>query len=191
MNQNINIIRINPEKQSVAAMSMRCGKNAVPEIRRIVRAKEIGWRELIEVNGVVLVTSGGVNLGEDVPGWRILGGEDTAGISILFGKGPGGAMTHVPVDRAWVEKRVRWVAGEDVKGTRERAEATLPLLSEEVRAAVRRSVPMLPTGDLWLAEEDKPIWQIALALGLTTPSTAGQRLSPMGVLVHDMIETTA
>jgi hypothetical protein len=187
MATKLRVLRINPVTRVIAPMLIDVGHNAVPLIKRLVRAKEIGWREVMPIGPDILVVAGGLEMPEETPGWRLVGGEDTSGIGLLFGRGLGGAMWHVPVDKAWAESRIRWLDGEDVRGTRARAEETLPLLADELRSAIAAAVPSLSDGALWLTQDDKAAWEACLALGLTTPSTGGQRLSPLGSAVHDLI----
>lgn len=110
----ITIIRIDPDNRTIARMTMRAGKNAVPEVRRILRAKTVGHYELADMAqgdavSTPLMVAAGTEVSEDMRGWRLKGGVDTAGIGMLFGKGPGGGMVNVPVDPAWVERMIVWL----------------------------------------------------------------------------------
>lgn len=139
MSKTIVIIRIDPAARSVARMRMECGRDATREVRRVLRAKSgqgIGWHRLIDVEEkrlikfipdpadsmlkvkidagpTPLVAAGLFQLDPDLPGWRLRGCEGHAGIGILFGKGLGGGMVDVPVDVAWVERRIVWTTAEE------------------------------------------------------------------------------
>lgn len=108
----INIIRIDPTKRTIAMRQLRCGKNAVPEVRKIVKARDLGHKRvsqmIVDGETVPIIVAVGLNLPDEAPTWRIRGSEDTAGIGMLFGQGPGGGMVDVPVDVEWAKKMVVW-----------------------------------------------------------------------------------
>lgn len=108
----ITILRIDPEKRTIAMRQMRCGKNAIPEVKRIVKAKDITARRISQVivDGaeVPICIGVGIGLADEVKTWRVRGGEFTAGIGIMFGQGPGGGMISVPVDVEWAKKMIIW-----------------------------------------------------------------------------------
>lgn len=113
---HIQIIRIDPYKRSIAKIKFKCGRNAVPEVKRILRAQTVGHQELQRVllsgNEAPLIVAAGLDIEKTEPGWRLRGGEVTVGISMLFGKGAGGGMIDVPVDVEWVKRSIVWVEGE-------------------------------------------------------------------------------
>jgi len=185
--KDIVILRVDPTKDSIAPVRIRIGKNAVPEIRRICRAKKVGWREIMDIDGTVLVVAAGLEVDEAMRGWRILGGEDTAGIGILFGRGAAGGMIDCPVDSAWLRSRVKWLEGEDVESLQERADTMLPMLADDIRAALAAALPNLGDGTMWLLADHADLFGAALTLGITSPSTGGQRLTPIGVRLHEML----
>lgn len=110
--KEIKIIRVDPEKRTIAMRKMRCGKTAVSEVRRIVKAKDLGHKRISQmiVDGaeVPIIVAVGINLPDSAKEWRIRGSEFTAGIGILFGQGPGGGMVDVPVDVDWATKMIIW-----------------------------------------------------------------------------------
>lgn len=126
MKNQITIIRIDPDKRTFARIPFRCGKNAVPEVKRVLRAKTVGHYELCPIGKIALkpgdpvsiplMVAAGLDVEKDQRGWRLKGGSDTAGIGMLFGKGEGGGMVDCPVDVAWVEKMIVWLNAEDVEG---------------------------------------------------------------------------
>ena len=117
MKNQITIIRIDPDKRTIARISFKCGRNAVHEVKRILRAKTVGHYELTRVvlsaEEAPLIVAAGLDVDKEQRGWRLKGGENTAGVGMLFGKGPGGGMVDVPVDVAWVERMIVWLDGED------------------------------------------------------------------------------
>jgi hypothetical protein len=209
---DITIIRIEPETQAIAKMRMRCGKNAVPEVRRILRAgraQNIGSHQLIDVEEKRLVTkaqhpqfigmtvdvdagptplvaAGVLNADESIAKWHLKGCEEHAGIGLLFGKGIGGGMVDVPVDVAWVRARIVWTPGETLEGLQERAANLIPSLPDEVLAALRGA-----TGDdeegLWLGVDLAEIYPAFIRLGLGDEATKGQRLTRLGTAAREMV----
>lgn len=139
MAKSIIIIRIDPVTRSIAKMKMPCGRDATREVRRILRAEaraQIGWHRLVDIEEkrltstvpdmrragatikvdagpTPLIAAGLLDVADSSSVWRLRGCEDHAGIGILFGQGSGGGMVDVPVDVAWVERRIVWTAGED------------------------------------------------------------------------------
>jgi hypothetical protein len=120
----ITIIRIDPDLRRVAAMRLRCGKNAVPEVKRICRAKKVGHYELTRIETsdaagnsveVPLLVAAGLEVTEDQPGFRLRGGQDTAGVGMLFGRGDNGGMVDVPVDTDWVKREIVWLDREEMQ----------------------------------------------------------------------------
>jgi hypothetical protein len=110
------IIKVDPNKRTIARMPMI---PSIKGIRTLITTSKVGWRKLLEdVNGEILLCASKVDRdrGKADKEWRIRGGENTAGIGILFGtldKKLDG-MWHCPVDVAWVEARIVWCEpGED------------------------------------------------------------------------------
>lgn len=123
MAKSIIIVRIDPSNRSITRLKMVCKRNAMPEVRRILRAhpgEEIGWHRLLDIEPpddvlaapVPLIAAGLIDASEDMLGWRLRGCAGHAGIGILFGQGPGGGMIDVPVDTNWVARRIVWSADE-------------------------------------------------------------------------------
>jgi hypothetical protein len=188
----LTLLRIDPALKTITAVKVRIGKNATAEVRRLVRCKDIGSRELLQVEESVLTVAGGVELDEAVDGWRLPGGEDTSGISLLFGKGPlTGGMIDCPVSAEWLRERIQWVAGEDIVGLKERAESMLPSLPPEIRNVVAAAMPNPADGSMWLPISHAALFEPVLALGMGTPSSKGQKLSPVGVEIHNMLMEAA
>jgi hypothetical protein len=184
----LTMLRIDPGTKTIATIQVRIGKNATAEVRRLCRAKKVGWREVISVGDAVLTVAGGVELDEATPGWRLPGGEDSAGICIVFGKGAhSGGMADCPVSADWLRERIIWVAGEDLVQLKERAEAMLPSLPPEIRNLMAAAMPNPGDGSMWLPVSHEALFEPVLALGLSTPSSGGQRLSPVGVEIHNML----
>ncbi len=110
------VIKIDPDRRTVVKMLMRCGHDATPAVRRMLKVQDVGHYELTRIQKqhveIPLIVAAGTEVCEEMRGWRLRGGEDTAGIGLLFGKGPGGGMVSVPVDIAWVEREIVWLDGE-------------------------------------------------------------------------------
>lgn len=193
MKTTIKILRIDPVRQNIVPMTMKCGKNAAREICRIVRAKRIGSHKLLELeSGVPLVVASGLDVDEAMKGWRLKGSEDTAGVGILFGQGPNGGMIDVPVNVKWVQQRIAWLEGEDVEALQERAEALVPALPPEVRAAVLAAVDGGPLAGseasmLWIPVDHRDVFDAVRVLGLGDEKTKGQRLTRLGETVHNIL----
>lgn len=209
---DITIIRIEPETQSIAKLRMRCGKNAVPEVRRILRAtrtQRIGSHELVEIEekrlyrkephprliGVKvdvdagptpLVAAGVLNADEAIAKWHLKGCEQHAGIGLLFGKGIGGGMVDVPVDVAWVRARIVWLPGESLVGLQERAADLLPSLPAEITDALR-NVEGDAEGGFWLPADVEAIYPAFIRLGLGDEATKGQRLTRLGTAARELV----
>jgi hypothetical protein len=141
MAKSIVIVRIDPAARSIARMKMACGRDATREVRRILRAASgaaIGWHKLIDVEEkritskvpdmlragqtievdagpTPLIAAGLLDVDKAAQIWRLRGCETHAGIGILFGQGVGGGMVDVPVDVAWIERRIIW--GVDDEGS--------------------------------------------------------------------------
>lgn len=205
VNNKLSLLRVDPVNRIVASIVFRAGKNATPEVRRVTRSKRVGWRELLVVDHAPvrrlnakgafemfektpLIVAGGLDVDEAMKGWRIRGGEDTAGIGLLFGQGEGGGMTDCPVDRAWLLDRIEWLEGEDVVGREQRARETIDMLDTDLRDAVKSAL-VLPDG-MWLpAHVHAKVGDAMLRMDLGTERTRGQKLSPLGESLHDILNT--
>lgn len=209
---DITIIRIDPEAQAIAKLRMRCGKNAVPEVRRILRAsraQNIGSHPLIDVEekrllkkephprliGIKidvdagptpLVAAGVLNSDEAIAKWRLKGCAEHSGIGLLFGKGVGGGMVDVPVDVDWVRARIVWTEGETLEGLHERAVCLLPSLPDEVSTALRSATGDAEDG-FWLAADAFELYPAFIRLGLGDEATNGQRLTRLGTAAREMV----
>lgn len=112
MASDIIVIRIDPVKRAVARLMLHAPRSpamVLRNVKRLARAKVVQAREIVAMDPVPLMLAAGMDIDETMPGWAMPGLDDTAGIGILFGRGPGGGMTDVPVSIDWVRKRVRWV----------------------------------------------------------------------------------
>lgn len=184
----IRVLRIDPVNKTIAAMMLKVGtKNANPELRRICRAREIGWREIMTVEGQVLCSAAALEVEPSVGAWRFRGSDDTAGISILFTRGPGNGMMDCLQTVDWVRDRIEWVAGEDFAGLQERAVEILTMMNDGLVNAVMAAIPDPSTGAMWIPIEFKHEFAALAALGICTQSSEGQRLSPVGVQIHDAL----
>lgn len=126
MKRQVSIIRIDPYRQAIARISMESGKSPAIGTRaakRILKSDRVGFRQLVELDPIPLMCAGRLDVEQNMPGWRFAGSEETAGISFLFGQGPGGGMADVPVDVEWVRKRILWLECEYDEGEGAKAEA--------------------------------------------------------------------
>lgn len=135
------IIKVDPNKRTIARMPMI---PSIKGIRTLITTSKVGWRKLLEdVNGEILLCASKVDRdrGKEDKEWRIYGGENTAGIGILFGTLDRklDAMWNCPVDVAWLEKRIVWCEpGEDAPAA-EIAEAQGIELFEGDQAGVEKA----------------------------------------------------
>lgn len=124
------VIRVDPKLRTFSFVALKGNRNGFAQaIRRSLRCHTLGHRLLCkiddrrligerrdETNKIVTYDAGPSQLyaaanaiavdGE--PGWRLRGGETTAGPSILFGQGVGGGMVDVPVDLDWLRHQLVW-----------------------------------------------------------------------------------
>lgn len=207
----ITVLRIDPNKRTIAALNLRAGGNLTPDLLRILRARHIVSRKLmdhptqrrlvrnrhahipgqpamIDQGPVGIMVVAGRDVEETDRGWRIRGGEDTAGISIVYGGGTDGEiMMDSPVKVAWLLERIQWLEGEDISSVKERADEMLPGINPEIRDALTEAF-MLPSGGMWISADAKTaVGQAMQTLGLTTEMSDGQKLTQLGVAVHDLI----
>lgn len=210
--KSIVVLRIDPNKRTIAAMSLRAGKNLTPDLLRILRVRHIvsrkildhpskrqlvpnprshlqGQPAMIDKGPIGIMVVAGRDVDESDNGWRIRGGEDTAGISIVYG-GVGDAeiMADSPVNAEWLRERIQWIEGEDIASVNERAQEMLPGINAEIREALTEAFPMPSAGGMWISADAKTaVGQAMQTLGLTTEFSAGQRLTPLGESIHDLI----
>ncbi|MBX9816162.1 MAG: hypothetical protein K2X76_15800 [Sphingomonas sp.] len=125
MNLELILIRIDPVSRTIVPMKLRIGRDATRKMRQMLGAKtgeQIGWHQLIDVEltsakdgkpeaSVPLIAAGLLDRDEGAPTWRLRGLAEHSGIGMLFGRGPGGGMVSVPVNKDWVEKRIIWSEG--------------------------------------------------------------------------------
>jgi hypothetical protein len=107
----VRIIRVDPVHRKIAQLLM---KPSSLDAIRVCRAAPVGYRQLLVIDEVPLMVAGGMDASPDNGGWRIGGSDNTAGISFLFGQGPGGGMVNVPVDQEWLEERIIWVSAKEL-----------------------------------------------------------------------------
>lgn len=184
MQRQISLLRINPDRRTVAQMRARVSFDATHFLRRVCRANRIGSHELLEVNDKMLVVVAGLDVDESMRGWKLRFGEDTGGTGVLFGRGPDGGMVDCPVDAKWVLERITWLEGEDVVGRVLRAQGIIETLNEDLRRVLRRALPAID-GAMWLPVDEKEHFEPLITLGLATLASRGQKLTSTGILVHD------
>lgn len=189
LKKQVTVLRVDPDRRTIAPMRILVGKDAIPTIKKLCRAKRVGWHELLEVDDVKLTSAGGLDVPEEHRMWRIRGGEDNAGISILFGQA-GAGMTDCPVKKDWLEKRIQWLEGEDVAGRDARADEVIAIMDEDLRAVMRTAAPT-PSGAMWLAIDKREHLPALINLQLTGEKEGGQRLTPLGIAVHDKLTAEA
>lgn len=185
----VRMMRIDPLKRTVAAITVRIGKNASPELRRVCRCKSLGWREVTSVGDHVIAVVAPDQVEPEVGAWRLRGGDDTAGISLLFARGPGQGMTDLPneIDAQWVLDRIEWIDGEDFAGLQARAVEILTLMNDGLVNAVLAAFPNPADGSMWIPVDHKAEFEALMTLGICTQSSGGQRLTPVGVQIHDAL----
>jgi hypothetical protein len=179
------ILRVDPIRRTIAAMTVLIGKDAIPVLKKLCRVARVGWHEIMEIEGTKLTVAGGLDQGEDSPAWRVQGCEANAGIGILFGQA-GGGMTDCPVTREWLDSRIIWLDGEDLTERNTRADDAIALMAEDLRDVMRSAMPT-PSGAMWLALDKSAHFQALINLGLTAEEFQGQRLTALGVVVHDKL----
>jgi hypothetical protein len=126
----IRILKVDPNKRLIAQMAIM---PSIKGVRTMIQVSKVAWRTLLEdMNGEKLLVAAKADRdrGKADKEWRIRGGENTAGISILFGtldkKMEG--MWHCPVSKEWLERNIVWAEpGEDADA----AEVEAPNLDED------------------------------------------------------------
>jgi hypothetical protein len=130
------VMKIDPVRKTYVPLAIEGGRNLARPIMRVIRAKQIGWRELCKIQdrrlmGVrkkadgpgtetydagptPLIVAADACAEKGLPGFRLLGGTATAGTCILFGQGIGGGMVNCPVDSEWLDRMLVWLPAEDV-----------------------------------------------------------------------------
>lgn len=120
-NNFVIVAKIIPLAQRIVPMRLH-GSNHAESIRRQIGCKQIGWKRLLNIQledekggpiNIPLCVAADSAAPRDQPGFRLIGGETTAGISFLFGEGPGGGMVHCPVDLEWIQRHLRWATAEE------------------------------------------------------------------------------
>lgn len=192
MAKSVRILRVDPYRRTIATMHLRGVRDATPQIRRLIRANNIGSRSLMRIDDTPLMVIGGLEVDEAMKGWRLPGGEDTAGIAILTGrKEKDGLLIDVPVSREWLLQRIQWMDGEDVGGREARAEDIIPALNDDIRAALANAV-VIPGGEIWITAAHKAVvGEAMVALGLATERSKGQHLTKLGEAVYDKLPGNA
>lgn len=186
------VIRIDPVKKTIAKLKFKAGRSIRRELARSLRIplRDLVHHHLLNVptattNGVereipmIVVAARGQE--EDVPGWRLRGAEDTAGIGILCG-GTGDMLVPVPVDEAWVRKRLVWI---DPKSLDDVATGMWPSVPEDVRGALSRSREM---ADLYFlnADDVEAMREPMMALGFTETHGHLPILTQLGVAARKL-----
>lgn len=183
------IIRIDPDRRTIAQMKPTFGKNATPTLTRLVRAKRLGSRAVHRIDNRDVVVVAAIDVDEANKKWRLRGGEETAGIGVIFGRivGDNPGMIDSPVDAAWVRERIEWLDGEDVEAREARAQEVLTIIDDDLRLALSRAFVM-PDGGMWLSAEDKAqVGAAAITMSLGTERSGGQNLTALGEAVHDLL----
>lgn len=183
----IRVVRVDPSRKTIAAMMIRIGKNANPLLRKICRAEEIGWREIMTVNGAVICAAAALEVEPAIGAWRFKGSDDTAGVSVLFTRGPGNGMLDFNESLDWVRARVEWIPGEDFAGLQQRALEIMGLMNDGLVDAVLAAIPDPMNGAMWIPLDHKAEFEALQAIGIGTQSSGGQRLSPVGVEIHSLL----
>jgi hypothetical protein len=184
----VKILRIDPMRRTIAAMTLKPANDATPQVRRILRANIVAAREIMTVDFVPLMAICAADVDEAVAMWRLRGTEDNAGVGILVGRNPiNGKLVDVPATSAWARDRIQWLEGEDVGSREERASELLPALNDDIRRAITAAI-VTPNGDLWISADDKALVGEAMqTLGLGTERSGGQMLTRLGETIHDKL----
>jgi hypothetical protein len=112
------VLRVNPFNRTIARMVIEM--STVPaagaaEVMRLCRANSIGSHPLdISVDDLELMAAGGTQLDPETVGWMLEHQlEDTAGIGLIFAKGPGGGMVSLPARCTveWAMSLMIWTPG--------------------------------------------------------------------------------
>lgn len=192
MAKSVRILRVDPDRRTVATMFLKGVRDATPQIRRLTRASRVGSREMIQIDGAPLMCIAGLDVDEAMRGWRLRGGDDTGGVAILTGRNPdNNLLTDVPVSRQWLLDRLEWLDGEDAGEREARAEDVIPALNDDIRTALAEAV-VVPGGEIWLSAAHKAIvGEAMVTLGLGTERSGGQLLTKLGEAVFDKLPGNA
>lgn len=190
--KSVRILRVDPDRRTIATMFLKGSRDATPQIRRVTRANNVGSRHIMSVEGVPLMCIAGLDVDEAMQGWRLRGADDTGGVAILTGRDEkSGLLIDVPVSREWVLERIQWLDGEDVAGREARAEDVIPSLNDEIRTALVEAV-VVPCGDIWISAAHKAaVGGAMVTLGLGTERSGGQMLTKLGEAVYDKLPGNA
>lgn len=131
---DISVIRIDPEKRTVAKLVMKGRADHSGDIKRMIKSNSIGWFELVTIGNVRLTEKHMINGEEktfdrgacplmvaardtapkDLPGWKLECRDvSTAGQSVLFGMSPEKRIIDCPVDADWVLENITWLTSEE------------------------------------------------------------------------------
>jgi hypothetical protein len=187
--KSVRILRVDPNRRTVATMFLRAVKDATPQLRKLVRANDIGSREIMQIDGKPLMCIAGLAVDESMKGWRMRGGDDTGGVAVLTGRNEANVLIDVPISREWILSRLEWMDGEDVGERSDRADELIPALNDDIRAALDEAI-VLPDG-IWISAAHKAIvGEAMVTLGLGTDRSGGQLLTPLGEDVFDKLPGT-
>ena len=183
------VIRIDPDRQTVAKIPFTVSPDSIPAVRRIVKAKDnVGFREIAQLHGRSILVAGELNQDRDVKEWRLLGGETHVGIGLLYSIKKDGGMVSAVCDVPWVRRHIQWLDAADKDPALVKAEADhiFPMLDTDIRHALINALE-LGSGTVFLRPEDREMWEAALGGGMSTKKSRGQELNEVGKLVRTMI----
>jgi hypothetical protein len=201
MNKSIVIIRLDPLHQTITKLRKEFGRNAMPAVRQVLRAKtsdKIGWHRLIDIDEkrlfkpdgsdggpTSLVAAGFLNVQREQRRWQFRGCDDHAGVGFLFGQGIGGGMVDCPVDLEWVNSRIQWLEGESHAELELRAGDTFDLMPPEIVSALANVV--ISGEEYWIRADHEHLKDAFIRLDIASEATGGRRLTKMGKRVHEMV----
>jgi len=127
--KQVTVIRIDPEKQAIARLVMPHVADFAAGLKRMVRAKEISFFELMKIEEVrmldfqpgmtkpvdkgpmPLIVVAGQPVTTDLYGWKLKAIPTvTAGISVIFGFNAQGHVWDCPISPPWLRERIEWLA---------------------------------------------------------------------------------
>lgn len=115
MSKNHRVFRLNPKNFAIAPMGLSTKrKDYSLDIQRMCRANRLGHQHICDVNGVPLYVAADAEAAEGQGGFRFRGTKAvTAGIGVLFGRGPGGGLVSAPIDMQWLRSHLVWCTAEE------------------------------------------------------------------------------